>query len=100
MTKEKSHKFRLIILAFGMFLFFSCAPKVTYVSSAPAVSNSYDHYPKTYRPYYRPSSRIYNVPYNFPPRNYSPYYDFDSYYVPTTQYRNVEQNNSESSNKF
>jgi hypothetical protein len=100
MTRERSQKFGLIVLIFAMFLFFACAPKITYVSTRPAVSNSYENYPKAYQPYYRPSSRFYNNPYNFAPQNYRPYYDFDSYYVPTTQYKNIEQNNSGSNNKF
>lgn len=65
-----------------------------YIPQAPQY---YYHYPKTYQPYYRPSSRRYSNPYRTPPTNYYPYYDFDQYYVPPIQYRNIERGGNNSS---
>lgn len=88
--------FNLLVVVFSwLFVFSSCAPRESYVTSSPAIPNSsYNYnqgnYPRSYQPYYQPNSRTYNNPYNYPPRNYYPYYDFDQYYVPPTQYQNIE----------
>ena len=50
------------------------------------------NYPASYSPYAKPYSRAYSNPYQPAPYNYSPYYDYDQYYVAPTNYRNVEAN--------
>lgn len=42
--------------------------------------------PQAYSPYNSPYSRRYVNPYAYPPRNYYPYYDYDQYYVPPSNY--------------
>jgi hypothetical protein len=59
-------------------------------SSIPAPGNY--NYPASYSPYVKPYSRAYSNPYQPAPYNYSPYYDYDQYYVAPTNYRNVEPN--------
>ncbi|MBM3579782.1 MAG: hypothetical protein FJX34_03310 [Alphaproteobacteria bacterium] len=66
----------------------SCAGKEVRYSSS---QQQYQHYPQQYRPYDRPRSRAYSNPYAYPPYNYYPYYDVDSYYVPP---RNLGNDNA------
>ena len=53
-----------------------------------------NYYPK---PYYqqqypkKPNSRAYSNPYAFPQQYSPPLYDADQYYVPPTQYYNIEK---------
>lgn len=63
---------------------FSCAQKEVYLYDKTGTL------PVTYQPYNAPYSRAYSNPYAQPPRNYQPYYDYDSYYVPPTYYKNIE----------
>jgi hypothetical protein len=58
------------------------------------VSPYYQGYQNYQRQYqyeqnYQPYSRAYRNPYSAPPRNYSPYYDSDIYYVPPPEYYNT-----------
>ena len=54
-----------------------------------------------YQPYYIPNSRAYTNPYALPSQYATPYYDTDQYYVPPTDYYNIERNqNSPASNKY
>ena len=54
-----------------------------------------------YQPYYIPNSRAYTNPYALPQQYATPYYDTDQYYVPPTDYYNIERNqNSPASNKY
>lgn len=51
--------------------------------------------------YYPPNSRAYNNPYVLPQQYASPYYDTDQYYVPPTNYYNIERPQSGgASNKY
>lgn len=50
--------------------------------------------PKEYAPYSDPYSRGYFNPYSHPPRKYAPYYDYDQYYVPPSEYNDNEEGNS------
>ena len=57
-----------------------------------------------YQPY-APNSRAYNNPYALPQQYATPYYDADQYYVPPTNYYNIENNqnsiqNSPANNKY
>lgn len=42
--------------------------------------------PDSYTPYTQPYSQHYSNPYSNPPQNYYPYYDYDRYYVPPSNY--------------
>jgi hypothetical protein len=54
--------------------------------------NNYYNAPSNYyQPYYQPNSRAYNNPYALPQQYASPYYDTDQYYVPPTNYYNIEK---------
>ena len=54
-----------------------------------------------YQPYYIPNSRAYTNPYALPSQYATPYYDTDQYYVPPTDYYNIERNQSSpASNKY
>lgn len=73
----------------------ACTQGTSYVPSSPAIPNSsynynQNNYPRSYQPQYQPNSRSYSNPYSYPTRNYYPYYDFDQYYVPPTQYQGNE----------
>ena len=53
-----------------------------------------------YQPY-QPNSRAYSNPYAFPQQYAPPFYDSDQYYVPPTNYYNIERNQpSPASNKY
>lgn len=53
------------------------------------------------QPYYQPNSRAYSNPYALPQQYATPYYDSDQYYVPPTNYYNIERNqNSPANNKY
>ncbi len=101
MIKEKSQTQKFIFLIGLLLLIFSCTRDRNYPRDNAVRLDSYQHYPQNYQPYVRSNSRSYSNPYNNPPQNYYPYYDFDQYYVPPTQYKNVEQNNNSGpSSKF
>ncbi len=104
MTKEKSKIQKFIFLALLLTLSFACKRDNVYPpGNKPAVRmDAHQPYPQNHHRYVRPNSRAYTNPYN-PPQSYYPYYDFDQYYVPPTQYKNVEQDNNNSfgpSSKF
>ncbi len=94
----------IVILILGWLLFSSsCSQRDSYITSSPKIPNSsYNYnqgnYPRAYQRQYQPNSRAYNNPYKYPPRNYYPYYDFDQYYTPPTQYQNIESYDSGNSN--
>ncbi len=97
----------VIVVLSGLFFSSSCGSRKPYVSSSPVTPNTYNYnqnnYPRSYQQQYQPNSRSYSNPYNNPQRNYYQYYDFDQYYVPPTQYKNIEDSgysNSDSSDKF
>jgi len=90
-------KYLLVIL---MLFVFSCA------------KDNNNYYPQGYAPqpyqqqyypqqYYRPNSRAYSNPYTLPQQYASPYYDTDQYYVPPTNYYNIEKPDvSPTNNKY
>jgi hypothetical protein len=89
---------RVFILFFFVTLASSCSKdnnanlyEGTGLKSSIPAPGSYS-YPAIYNPYAKPYSRAYSNPYQPAPYNYSPYYDYDQYYVAPTNYRNVEPN--------
>jgi len=60
-----------IFFASAIFLAVSCTSQNNPVPAAPYYEN-----------FYQPNSRLYQDPYQQPPRQYYPYYDSDYYYVP------------------
>lgn len=82
---------------------------VNYYYQEPNTRNS--RYGQQYQsPYYQPvpaympgsyqvpASRFYSNPYAIPPSNVNPRYDMDQYYVPPTNYRNIERQRPSSIN--
>jgi hypothetical protein len=100
----------VIVILSWLLVSSSCGQRESYITSSPKIPNSsYNYnqssYPRSYQQQYKPASRAYNNPYNYPPRNYYPYYDFDQYYTPPIQYQGNESRDprpseSGSSGKF
>lgn len=91
----KAYLGSLIFCPIVLSALFSCAQKDVYLydKTGTTPASRYGraaYYPQNYRPYNSPYSRAYTNPYAQPPRNYQPYYDYDSYYVPPTYYNNIE----------
>ena len=95
-----SKNLRLINRVFILFVFVTLASSCSKDNNAnlyegtglkSSIPESGDYnYPATYSPYAKPYSKAYSNPYQPAPYNYSPYYDYDQYYVAPTNYRNVE----------
>jgi len=66
---------------------FKPARPAFYLSTDPGYSG---YKRPIYQGYNSPYSGAYQNPYDFPPQNYRPYYDYDYYYIPPSQYKNVE----------
>ena len=74
-----------------LFASFSCVrPEPAPVGGYYAPYNQGRPYPERYETYSQPHSRAYKKPYDVAPYQYYPYYDYDQYYVPPTQYKNIE----------
>jgi hypothetical protein len=97
---KKTLSTRRFIIFLTFFLSFSCSGGQSSPDKEIIFAYPYQNYPTSYQQYNPPSSRIYRNPYNFPPRNYYQYYDFDQYYVPPTQYRNIETQTMGAGGKF
>lgn len=74
-----------VLIIVSLCAVFSCAKPVYYVP----YNNNRPSYPERYETYNQPRSRSYTKPYDVAPYQYYPY-DYDQYYVPPTQYRNIE----------
>jgi hypothetical protein len=83
------HKYFLIIL---VIINFSCSNnKMQKKFTNP---NQYQYQPQYYQApvmYYQPNSRAYSNPYALPQQYATPYYDSDQYYIPPTNYYNIEK---------
>lgn len=92
MKKIRKQVYYHLALFVICFLAFSCEKEVVYVYDRTDFDAGYrphsqpKYYTPQYTPYNQPRSKDYRNPYQAPPRNYSPYYDSDQYYVPPTQF--------------
>ena len=94
---------KYFLIIFCIFIY-SCASKQDqYYGNYKTPYQYQNQYAPTqqYQPYYIPNSRAYTNPYALPQQYASPYYDTDQYYVPPTNYYNIERNQSSpASNKY
>jgi hypothetical protein len=78
--------------------------KYDYIKPNYQYNQQYQRQQNVPKYYYPPNSRYYNDPYILPQQNASPYYDIDQYYVPPTNYYNIEtersQQHSPANNKY
>ncbi len=89
-SRNRSHFFLVSLLC----LFFISCVQHEYSHDNSIGTGYYQQYPSNYQNYSAPRSRIYNNPYKSPPVKYYPYYDYDYYYVPPSEYRNIEPDRS------
>ena len=98
--------FKYLLIIFCIFVY-SCSSKQDQYYENNKIPYQYQNQYapiQQYQPYI-PNSRVYTNPYALPQQYSPPYYDSDQYYIPPTNYYNIEGNqnslqNSPASNKY